>query len=96
MMARTVAAPDVEVTPEATPEVTPEVSPPEVSPQVIPNFIPESELESPQYLLTWINESSGLEPEALGGFKFFAQQNNWYADTPSGWISKFLRWKSHG
>lgn len=87
-MARTVATPEVEVTPEVTPEVTLEVTP-----EVIPNFTPEGEMESFQYLLTWISEATDIEPEALGGFKFYAQQNSWYADTPSGWLEKFLRWK---
>lgn len=48
----------------------------------------------PEYLDSWTPEGVIVSAEALGAFRFFAKQQNWFADTPSGWMEKFLRWES--
>lgn len=48
----------------------------------------------PEYLDTWAPEGIIVSAESLGAFRFFAKQQNWFADTPSGWMEKFLRWES--
>lgn len=44
------------------------------------------------FLNTWLKDQKGFEPEVIGTFSFIARQNNWYADTPSGWNDKLTRW----
>lgn len=48
--------------------------------------------ESAVFLDDWIKNKRGVHAEALGTFAFFARQNGWLADTPSGWELKFSRW----
>lgn len=77
-------------------EVTPETPAEEPAPIIAETQyeVPVSHLvEFPMFIDDWIRlQQGGYSLEALGTFKYFAQQNGWMADTPSGWASKFARW----
>lgn len=52
----------------------------------------EENTEPIVFLNTWLKDQKGFEPEVIGTFGFIARQNNWHADTPSGWSDKLTRW----
>jgi hypothetical protein len=49
----------------------------------------------PEFLDNWSPEGIIVSAEALGAFRYYAKQQNWFADTPSGWMEKFSRWESN-
>ena len=68
----------------------------EVAPQVIEYPIGFRPLDSiPEFLDAWVPAGIVVSPEALGAFRFFAKQQDWFADTPSGWLEKFSRWETN-
>ena len=82
------ASADANETPSAAPaeEIVPVITEPQPETPVS-HFI-----EIPMFVEDWIRTQSGISHEALGTFKYVAQQNGWMADTPSGWEAKFARW----
>lgn len=81
--------------PRSVPAPAPTPAPAPAQEPVLEEFIPHV-VESAMFFRQWAEEQKTIEPEVIGTFQFYATQQNWIADTPSGWASKFARWVQSG